>query len=174
MSIDLFCANEQDAVPVDLDRYGAFARAVLVARGITRDAEMSLLFVDEATIAHLHEEFLGEQGPTDVLSFPIEDGETYAGRSPDQGGTGPGTDAAERPVTMVGDVVICPTVAIRNAVDHDIDDDDEFGLLVVHGILHLLGFDHVDPAEAEAMEALERELLVAHFNPTWGTPRRAT
>jgi probable rRNA maturation factor len=171
VSLDLFVANEQDAVAVDLDRYEAFARAVLHARGVRRNAEMSLLFVDEATISHLNEEFMGKTGPTDVLSFPIEDSDTYAGRMPDQGGTGPGSVASEKPVTMVGDVLICPVVALRNAVAHDTSDEDEFGLLVVHGILHLLGFDHVEEAEAEAMEALERELLRAHFNPNWGQPR---
>ena len=171
MSVDLFVANEQDEVSIDLERWTALSIAVLAARGVTANAEMSLLFVDETTIAHLNEEFLGKVGPTDVLSFPIEDEETYSGRVPDQGGTGPGSTANERPVTLIGDVFVCPVVALRNAIEHDTSDDDEFALLIVHGILHLLGFDHVVDTEAEVMEALERELLRAHFDPAWGGPR---
>jgi probable rRNA maturation factor len=171
MSVDLFVANEQDEVSIDLERWTALSIAVLAARGVTANAEMSLLFVDETTIAHLNEEFLGKVGPTDVLSFPIEDEETYSGRVPDQGGTGPGSTANERPVTLIGDVLVCPAVALRNAIEHDTSDDDEFALLIVHGILHLLGFDHVVDTEAEVMEALERELLRAHFDPAWGRPR---
>ena len=74
-------------------------------------------------------------------------------------------------MTLIGDVLVCPAVALRNAIEHDTSDDDEFALLIVHGILHLLGFDHVVDTEAEVMEALERELLRAHFDPAWGGPR---
>ena len=123
---------------------------------------MSLLFVDEPTIAELHERFLGEEGPTDVLAFPIDDEPDLGGRSPDEGGTGPGgglpSDESDIP-TLLGDVVVCPTVAARNASDHGVSFDDEVALLVVHGLLHLLGMDHGEDDEAETMERRERELL---------------
>ena len=68
--------------------------------------------------------------------------------------------------SLVGDIVICPAVAARNAVDHDCSFDDEIALLVVHGVLHLLGWDHVVDDEAERMEARERELLARHYQPS--------
>ena len=120
---------------------------------------MSLLFIDEAGIASLNEQFLGRTGPTDVLAFPIEDDPTSSGRSPDLGGTGPGSEPEDVPLTLLGDVVICPAVATRNAIDHDVTYDDEMALLVVHGLLHLLGMDHQADADAERMERLERRLL---------------
>lgn len=168
MAVDVFAADEQDDQPVDLERWAALARAVLADRGIKGDAEVSLLFVDEGAIARLNEEFLDRAGPTDVLAFPIEDEVAASGRSPDLGGTGPGSEAIEEPPVLIGDVVVCPAVAARNAVAHGVDGDDELALLVVHGILHLLGMDHTVDAEAERMEALERALLARHHVPSTG------
>ena len=159
MTIDVFAADEQDAHPIDVARWAELARRVLEARGVKGETEVSLLFVDEDAIATLSEQFLGKPGPTDVLSFPIEDEPGPTGRSPDLGGTGPGSSAELGALTLLGDVVICPTIAARNAVDHGVSLDDEVALLVVHGLLHLLGMDHQDDAEAERMEALERQLL---------------
>jgi probable rRNA maturation factor len=87
-----------------------------------------------------------------------------SGRSPDEGGTGPGSieEDTDR-LLLLGDVVICPAVAARNAVDHGVTFDDEIALLVVHGILHLLGMDHEIDAEAERMEQRERQLLARHY-----------
>ncbi len=159
MSIDVFAADEQQAHPVDVARWAALARQVLAARGVKGETEVSLLFVDEDAIAALNEQFLGKAGPTDVLSFPIEDEPVSSGRSPDFGGSGPGADPEEVALTLLGDVVVCPAVAARNADEHEVSVDDEVALLVVHGLLHLLGMDHEDEAEAERMEALERQLL---------------
>lgn len=160
MSLDIYTADEQADHPVVVERWSALARAALVAEGIVSDTEVSLLFVDEQTIASLNERFLGRPGPTDVLSFPIEDEVERSGRSPDQGGTGPGTIETDTDrLLLLGDVVICPAVAARNAVEHDVSFDDEVALLVVHGILHLLGMDHEDPVEAEQMERREQQLL---------------
>ncbi len=159
MSIDVFAADEQQAHPVDVARWAALARQVLAARGVKGETEVSLLFVDEDAIAALNEQFLGKAGPTDVLSFPIEDEPVSSGRSPDFGGSGPGADPEEVTLTLLGDVVVCPAVAARNADEHEVSVDDEVALLVVHGLLHLLGMDHEDEAEAERMEALERQLL---------------
>jgi probable rRNA maturation factor len=146
MPIDVDAFDEQDELAIDPDRWGALAAAVLSARGLTGDVELALRFVDEATIAALHEEFMGLAGPTDVLSFPIEDPGLAA---PEAGGV----------PLLLGDIVVCPAIAARNAVEHRAAFDDELALLVVHGVLHLLGMDHEVPEEAEAMEALERALL---------------
>jgi len=163
--VDVFAADEQTAHPVDLERWVALARDVLIAQGIKEDVEVSLLFVDEGSIAALNERFLEREGPTDVLAFPIEDEPVPGGRSPDLGGTGPGSEVLDEPLLLLGDVVVCPSVAARHAVEHGVSYDDEVALLVVHGLLHLLGLDHQVPAEAEAMEALERSLLGRFYRP---------
>lgn len=160
MAAEVFAADEQTDRPLDIERWATLARAVLEAEGVRLDTEVSLLFVDEPTIAELHERFLGRPGPTDVLAFPIDEEPGPGGRSPDQGGTGPGDGAGEDDVpSLLGDVVVCPAVAARNAEDHGVSFEDEVALLVVHGVLHLLGMDHEVEAEAEAMERRERELL---------------
>ncbi|HEY3943066.1 MAG TPA: rRNA maturation RNase YbeY [Acidimicrobiales bacterium] len=165
MGLDVFAADEQTDRPVDLDAWIALARAVLEARGIKGDAEVSVLFVDEGAIAALNAQFLGREGPTDVLAFPLEDDPVASGRNPDLGGTGPGSEPDDEPLVLLGDVVVCPAVAARNAVEHGVTEVDEMALLVVHGLLHLLGMDHEDPAEAEAMEQLERDLLARFHHP---------
>ena len=164
MSLDIYAADEQADHPVAVERWSALARSVLEAEGIVSETEVSLLFVDEATIASLNERFLDKTGPTDVLSFPIEDEVDRGGRSPDEGGTGPGSIEADTGrLLLLGDVVICPAVAVRNAADHGVGVDDELALLVVHGILHLLGMDHQVDEEAERMEQRERQLLARFY-----------
>jgi probable rRNA maturation factor len=159
VTIDVFAADEQQVHPMDVTRWAELARRVLTARGVKGETEVSLLFVDEDSIAHLNEQFLVKKGPTDVLSFPIEDEPGPTGRSPDFGGTGPGTMAEQGTLTLLGDVVICPSVAAVNATEHEVTLEDEVALLVVHGLLHLLGMDHEKDAEAERMEAIEQQLL---------------
>ena len=159
MTIDVFAADEQQVHPMDVARWAGLARQVLAARGVKGETEVSLLFVDEDAMAALNEQFLGTTGPTDVLSFPIEDEPGPTGRSPDFGGSGPGTSPEQGTLTLLGDVVICPEVAARNAAEHGVSLEDEVALLVVHGLLHLLGMDHGEEAEAERMEALEQQLL---------------
>jgi len=159
VTIDVFAADEQQVHQIDVARWAGLARQVLQARGVKGETEVSLLFVDEDAIAALNEQFLGKAGPTDVLSFPIEDEPGPTGRSPDFGGSGPGSSAEQGTLTLLGDVVICPVVAARNAVEHEVSFEDEVALLVVHGLLHLLGMDHEKEAEAERMEALEQQLL---------------
>ena len=161
MGIEVFVADEQTEMPVDTARWMRLATAVLKAEGVRGDAELSVLFVDSEAIADLNKRFLGRPEPTDVLAFPMDDEPVEGGRSPDSGGTGPGWAPGEPDdmPTMVGDIVICPAVAHRNAPDHAGTYDDELALLVVHGVLHLLGMDHVDDDEAAAMERREQELL---------------
>jgi probable rRNA maturation factor len=161
VGIAIFVADEQSAHPVDNMRWMRLAEHVLKEEGVRGDAELSVLFVDEEAMSDLNKRFLGKDGPTDVLAFPIDEEPPESGRSPDSGGSGPGylpTEPADLP-TLLGDVVICPAVAHRNAPEHAGTYDDELALLVVHGILHLMGRDHVDADEAEAMQARERELL---------------
>lgn len=172
MGVEVFGADEQADQPVDTLKWVRLAEAVLDAEGVRGDTEVSLLFVDEPSIADLNKRFLGNDGPTDVLAFPIDEEPIESGRSPDSGGTGPGysSDASDVP-TLLGDVVICPAVAKRNAADHASANhggtyEDEVALLVVHGLLHLLGMDHVDSEEAEVMESRERDLLARFYSPS--------
>lgn len=159
-TLEVFVADEQSDREVDLPRWEALARGVLGHEGVTGDAELSLLFVDEATIAQLNETFMGKTGPTDVLAFPIDaDEDMGAGRSPDGGTAGPDREPDTEVPLLLGDVVICPLVAARNAPGHAGSYDDEIALLIVHGILHVLGHDHATPEETEVMRARERELL---------------
>lgn len=161
MTVDVFVANEQTAHTVETMRWVRLAQAVLDAEGIQGDAELSILFVDEGAMSDLNKRFLGKDGPTDVLAFPIDEEPPEGGRSPDSGGTGPtslSTEAEDMPM-LVGDVVICPAVAARNGPEHAGTYEDELALLLVHGILHLLGMDHIEDDEATAMESREQELL---------------
>ena len=135
----------------------------MIEEQVKAPAEVSLIFCDEATIAELNEQFMGKTGPTDVLSFPIDAEPEPTGRVPDAGGTGPGEPPVEEIPQLVGDIVLCPVVAARNAVDHEVSFDDEVALLIVHGVLHLRGWDHMIDDEAERMEAREREILARHY-----------
>jgi probable rRNA maturation factor len=162
----VFGVDEQGDVPIDVGRWVQLAEDVLSTEGVRPDTELSLLFVDEATMADLNERHMGKSGPTDVLAFPIDDDAVDPGRWPDNGTTGPDRpplDLDELP-TLLGDVVVCPIVAARQASEHrgplhDGTADDEVALLVVHGILHVLGHDHAEPEETERMQAKERSLL---------------
>jgi probable rRNA maturation factor len=166
MTVEVFAADEQSAQPVDALRLVHLAKAVLAAQGVKADSELSMLFVDEDAMAELNKRFLGKDGPTDVLAFPIDDDDVAeGGRSPDSLGPGNGVDPDADPPNLLGDVVVCPAVAARNAPDHAGTYEDEMALLVVHGILHILGMDHVDNEEAEAMEQRERELLEQFHKP---------
>ena len=160
-TIEVFVADEQSSQPVDGARWQKLAENVLAAEGIRGDAELSLLFVDASTMAELNKRFLGEDSPTDVLAFPLDDDLVGAGRWPDNGPTGPASNRVEveEAPLLLGDVVVCPSVAATNAPFHAGTYDDEIALLVVHGILHVLGMDHADPDEAAAMQAKERSLL---------------
>ena len=163
MSVDIYAADEQHDHEIDLARWVALAQGALKDEGVRGLAEVSLIFSDEPTIADLNQQFMGKEGPTDVLSFPIDGEPEPSGRVPDAGGSGPGEPPLAEIPQLIGDIVICPAVAARNAVDHEVTFDDEIALLVVHGVLHLLGWDHVIDDEAERMEARERELLARHY-----------
>jgi probable rRNA maturation factor len=137
--------REVDDTPIDLDRWAHLAEAVLAATDA--QGELTLTFVDDDEIASLNEEHMGKAGPTDVLAFPIDEVPT------------PGVPR------LLGDVVVCPAVAAGQSAEHAGTFDDEIALLVVHGILHVLGHDHAEADEAEAMRQRELELLQTHH---WG------
>jgi probable rRNA maturation factor len=156
----VFGADEQSDVDVDVVRWVRLARFVLDEERVPEDAEMSVVFVDEQAISDLNERFLGATGPTDVLAFPMDDDVSPGGRQPDQGGRGPGSPSEpSEPPTVIGDVVVCPQIAERQARARGKALADELALLVVHGVLHLLNYDHAEERESEAMRSRERELL---------------
>ncbi|MGQ0803628.1 MAG: rRNA maturation RNase YbeY [Actinomycetota bacterium] len=156
----VFGADEQSEVDVDLLRWVRLGRFVLTEERVPEDAELSVIFVDEQAITDLNERFLGGTGPTDVLAFPMDDDVVLGGRQPDQGGRGPGSPSEPGdPPVVLGDVVVCPRIAERQAGEHGNSGPDELALLVVHGVLHLLNYDHAEERESAAMKRRERELL---------------
>ena len=161
MSLDtespsVFGADEQHEIEVDVARWVRLARLVLNDERVNErygaDVEMSLMFVDEQTIAELNERFLGSIGPTDVLAFPMDE-------------LRPGLVNEEPEEGVLGDLVLCPQVAERQAADARVNGQagysttDEVDLLTVHGILHLLGYDHAEPEEHREMFGLQARLL---------------
>lgn len=160
MTHNVFGADEQAGFPVALERSVGLAELVVDAEQVPGESELSIIFVEEDVMADLNQRFLGRSGSTDVLAFPLDEEIVLGGRQPDRGGRGPGSPAEPTdPPTLLGDVVVCPAVADRQARGAGTDLADEISLLVVHGVLHLLNYDHADPDEAEAMKRRERELL---------------
>lgn len=149
MSVEV--ANES-GVEVDETALVALAEHVLGRMGINPLAELSIVVVDEPAMAELHERWMGEPGPTDVLAFPMDE------LRPDQGGGRKPEDAQPDPA-LLGDVVLCPQVAARQAEEAGHSAQDEIELLCTHGILHLLGYDHAEPEEHREMFGLQARLL---------------
>ena len=152
MSIEI--ANES-GIAVDEAALAGLARYMLDAMHIHPLAELSVLLVDTDTMADLHQRWMGEPGPTDVLAFPMDElrppppGSDRADRSDEPGGV-PG---------LIGDVVLCPEVAAQQALTAQHPVADELQLLCTHGILHLLGYDHADPDGHATMFGLQDRLL---------------
>ncbi len=132
-------AADSPEVAIDLQRWRRLALDVLSDR--EADGELTLTFIDRGDIAELNAEHMGTSGPTDVLSFPMDD------------------EPLDGVPTLLGDVVISPAVAADQFADHAGTIDDELALLVVHGILHVLGHDHAEPDETVVMRACELDLL---------------
>jgi probable rRNA maturation factor len=173
--VEVFGSNEQSDVDVDLERLVALARYTLAEEGVRGDVEVGMLLVDEATIVELNQQHMDEEGPTDVLAFPIDDEYVPRGRQPDGGLPAPENrePATTAGPLLLGDIVICPAVADRNAVanagsrpGHLGRTSDELDLLVVHGLLHVLGHDHASPDEAAIMREREEALLEGFSNAT--------
>ena len=152
-SVSVVCsdAREAETAPaLDLPRWEHLASTALVAEGAV--GELTVTFIDRDEMTRLNEEHMAQMGPTDVLSFPLDD------------------DPLPGVPTLLGDVVISPSVAATQAPEHAGTVDDEIALLVVHGILHVLGHDHAEPDETAAMQARERTLLEEHH---WTGPAPA-
>lgn len=162
---EVFCADEQSDVAIDLERWQTLARAVLLDEGVRGGTELSIFFVSAQDMAELNEEHMQVVGPTDVLAFPIDGGEVIDVVSGPTGGTrGPDRSPPDRgdlPL-LLGDVVICPAVARGQAPTHAGTLDDELALLVVHGTLHILGWDHDTEDKTMSMRLRERTLLESH------------
>ena len=141
------------------------ARHVLDRMGVSPLAELAVTLVDEAEMERLHVRYLGEPGPTDVLAFPQDELDLRGSR-----GALPGPDDGDDgvPPVLLGDVVLCPDVAQRQAAEAGHTVEDELHLLCTHGVLHLLGYDHGEPEEHAEMFGLQAELLRA-----WAESRAA-
>ena len=144
MSIEV---NNETGVAVDETEIVGLARHVLANMRVHPQAELSVILVDEPAMEQLHVQWMDEPGPTDVLSFPMDE-------------LRPGTDEEESPAGLLGDVVLCPQVAAKQAVTAGHTTQEELLLLTTHGILHLLGYDHAEPDEEKEMFALQRRLLL--------------
>ncbi|WP_062303867.1 rRNA maturation RNase YbeY [Demequina subtropica] len=138
--------NETDAT-VDEVEFAELARYVLGQMHVAEGAELAIMFVDEEAMEQLHLQWMDEPGPTDVLSFPMDE-------------LRPGTPDQPTPAGLLGDIVVCPSVAARQAATAGHSAEEEMLLLTTHGLLHLLGYDHVEPEEEKEMFALQRNLLL--------------
>ncbi len=140
--------DESGGACVDTDDLAGLATYVLTSLHLHDDTEMTLRLVDEASIAALNARWMAAEGPTDVLAFPMD--ELHAGTP--EAPAGPG---------YLGDLALCPQLAERQAGEAGHPASEEHRLLTVHGILHLLGHDHAEPAEHAEMFGLQTELLRA-------------
>lgn len=152
MSIEVF--NESGIEGINEEALMDVASFALAAMDVHRDVEAAIHIVDLDTIADLHVRWLDLEGPTDVMSFPMDE-LTPGGGRPDAVHPGP---------AMLGDIVLCPEFAAGQAERAGHSLGHELALLVVHGCLHLLGYDHVEPAEEQEMFALQNELLAAWYD----------
>ena len=147
MSIEISNETEHS---VDEARVLKLAGFALDRMKIHPGAELAIMFVDEQAMETLHVQWMDEPGPTDVLSFPMDE-------------LRPGTEQEPTPAGLLGDIVICPAVAIRQAETAGHETMNEVLLLTAHGILHLLGFDHLEPDEEREMFGIQKSILEAFY-----------
>lgn len=144
MSVEV---NNESGVQVDdaaLQRLVMFGLDLL---HVHPDADVALLFVDTAAMEQLHVQWMDEPGPTDVLSFPMDE-------------LRPGSDDVQTPPGLLGDIVVCPQVAVEQAKTAGHSSLEELKLLTAHGLLHLLGFDHAEADDEREMFQVQRDMLV--------------
>ena len=144
MSIEI---NNESAVAVDEAAIQRLVGFALDQMHVHADAELAIVLVDEAAMEQLHVQWMDEPGPTDVLSFPMDE-------------LRPGTEDSPTPAGLLGDIVLCPQVAIAQAETAGHSTLDELLLLTTHGLLHLLGFDHAEPDEEKVMFGIQRDILL--------------
>lgn len=144
MSVEI---HNESGVAVNDELMQRLAAFVLESLHVHPQTELGITFVDEGAMEQLHVQWMGEPGPTDVLSFPMDE-------------LRPGRLDQQTPAGLLGDVVVCPQVAEvqAEAAGHDIE--TEVQVLLTHGMLHLLGFDHAAPEEEAEMFGLQRDLIL--------------
>lgn len=142
--------NNESGSPVDETRVLALASFALDRLRMHPEVELAIQFVNEGAMTSLHVQWMDEPGPTDVLSFPMDE-------------LRPGGDLEISAPGLLGDIVVCPQVANAQARAAGHETIDEILLLTTHGILHLLGYDHGEPDEEKAMFGLQREILDAFY-----------
>ena len=147
MTIEI--TNESE-LEVDLTRVQSLAEHVREALRLHPLVDVGVIFVDEAPMTDLHVRWMDEPGPTDVLRFPMDE-------------LRPGSEEMLSAEGVLGDVVICPQVARRQAEVAGHEEINEILMLLTHGMLHLVGFDHAEPEEEKEMFALQKELLDSFY-----------
>ena len=147
MSVEL---NNESTESVDEVRVLALATFALDYMHLHPDTDLAIVFVDEPAMEVLHIQWMDEPGPTDVLSFPMDE-------------LRPGSEGQLTPAGLLGDIVVCPQVAATQAEAAGHATINEILLLTTHGVLHLLGFDHAEPDEEKEMFGLQREILEAFY-----------
>ncbi|MEQ6898375.1 rRNA maturation RNase YbeY [Microbacterium sp. KR10-403] len=140
--------TNESGVTVDERKLLRLTEHNLAQLHVSPDAEVAILLVDEGAMESLHVQWMDEPGPTDVLSFPMDE-------------LRPGTADLPTPAGLLGDIVLCPQVAEVQAEQAGHSTLDELLLLTTHGLLHLLGFDHAEPDEEREMFGLQRDLLLS-------------
>ena len=151
-SVGIEIANESGTV-ISEASIAAAARFTMDRMGVSPLAELSVLLVGSEVMADLHQRWMDQPGPTDVMAFPMdaaEEGGVLGGGRPDSPAGG---------LALLGDVVLCPDVAMEQAAAAGHSVLDELHLLTVHGVLHLLGYDHAEPAEEREMFTLQGRIL---------------
>jgi probable rRNA maturation factor len=139
--------NNESGVAIDESALLRLVSFELDFLHVHADAELAILLVDEAAMEQLHVQWMDEPGPTDVLSFPMDE-------------LRPGSEDDITPAGLLGDIVLCPQVAVEQAKTAGHSTLDELLLLTAHGLLHLLGFDHVEPEDEKEMFGIQRDILV--------------
>lgn len=143
MSVEL---TNESGVSIDEESLQRIALFGMSKMRVHKDADVAIVLVDEAAMEELHVQWMGESGPTDVLSFPMDE-------------LRPGTEGGEESEGILGDIVLCPAVAVAQAQTAGHSLMDELHLLTIHGLLHLLGFDHAIPEEEKEMFGLQAQIL---------------
>ena len=142
--------NNESTIEVDEARVLRLAMFAFNELHLHAKTELAIQFVDEDAMEVLHIQWMDEPGPTDVLSFPMDE-------------LRPGAEGEVTPPGLLGDIVVCPQVAAAQAETAGHEMINEILLLTTHGVLHLLGFDHAEPEEEKKMFGLQREILEAFY-----------
>jgi probable rRNA maturation factor len=143
MSVEVL---NESGVDVDVTEFGKLSRFVMSRMRVHPEAELCVKLVDEATMAEFNKRYMGKDGPTDVLSFPMDE-------------MRPAGEGELEEEGILGDMLLCPQYAAVQAPSFSRTPDDEMRLLTIHGILHLLGYDHAEPDDEREMFALQTRLL---------------